>query len=137
MRVPVTEDSAASVVVAEVASAQVIDIHTHLLPPSHGSLCLWGIDELLTYVRVIYLHGRSGAFLLLGTHAPFMGFLPQHYLVAEYFMTAPGSMTPEIFFAKTKREQADLVWKALFVDRTPMSEATRGVGKFTSPTEVP
>ena len=51
MRVAVSERSAASVVVAEVAAAQVIDIHTHLLPPSHGSLCLWGIDELLTYVR--------------------------------------------------------------------------------------
>jgi hypothetical protein len=42
----------ADLVVAEVASALVIDIHTHLLPPSHGSLCLWGIDELLTYVSM-------------------------------------------------------------------------------------
>ena len=40
-----------SVVTAEVQCAQVIDLHTHLLPPSHGPLCLWGIDELLTYVR--------------------------------------------------------------------------------------
>jgi hypothetical protein len=38
-----------SVVLAEVKGQQVIDLHTHLLPPSHGSLCLWGIDELLTY----------------------------------------------------------------------------------------
>jgi hypothetical protein len=37
-------------VISEVASVQVIDLHTHLLPPSHGPLCLWGIDELLTYV---------------------------------------------------------------------------------------
>ena len=42
-------------------------------------------------------------------------------------MTAPASMTPETFFAKSKQEQADLVWKALFMDRTPISEATRGV----------
>lgn len=33
-----------------VAAAPVVDVHTHLLPPSHGALCLWGIDELLTYV---------------------------------------------------------------------------------------
>ena len=51
--VPVTTESAMSVVTAEVESVQVIDLHTHLLPPSHGPLCLWGIDELLTYVRTI------------------------------------------------------------------------------------
>jgi hypothetical protein len=39
----------------------VIDLHTHLLPPSHGGLMLWGVDELLTY----------------------------HYLIAEFFQTAP------------------------------------------------
>ena len=52
-----------AVVVSEVASAVAVDLHTHLLPPKHGALCLWGIDELLTY----------------------------HYLVAEYFVTAPPS----------------------------------------------
>ena len=40
------------IVASEVASTLVIDIHTHLLPPTHGPLCLWGIDELLTYVSV-------------------------------------------------------------------------------------
>ncbi|CAE8711720.1 unnamed protein product [Polarella glacialis] len=45
-------------VIEEVQNVQVIDVHTHLLPPSHGKLMLWGIDELLTY----------------------------HYLVSEYFM---------------------------------------------------
>lgn len=39
-----------SVVYSEVASVWAIDLHTHLLPPTHGALCLWGIDELLTYV---------------------------------------------------------------------------------------
>lgn len=87
------------VVTSEVASAETIDLHTHLLPPSHGLLCLWGIDELLTY----------------------------HYLVAEYFMTASPSISPELFYAKSKREQADLIWKALFKDRSPVSEACRGV----------
>jgi hypothetical protein len=46
-------DSARSVVAAEVQCAEAIDLHTHLLPPSHGPLCLWGIDELLTYVRAL------------------------------------------------------------------------------------
>lgn len=88
-----------SVIAAEVSGAKVIDLHTHLLPPSHGSLCLWGIDELLTY----------------------------HYLVAEYFMTAPASVTPEEFYSLSKSEQADLIWHALFIDRSPISEACRGV----------
>jgi hypothetical protein len=52
----------------------------------------------------------------------------QHYLVAEYFMTAPTCITPELFYTKTKQDQADLIWKALFIDRMPISEATRGVG---------
>jgi len=88
-----------AVVFAEVASAKAIDLHTHLMPPTHGALCLWGIDELLTY----------------------------HYLVAEYFVTAPPSVTPESFYALSKREQADLIWQALFVERSPVSEACRGV----------
>jgi hypothetical protein len=46
-----SESTVQAVVASEVASVQVIDLHTHLLPPSHGPLCLWGIDELLTYVR--------------------------------------------------------------------------------------
>lgn len=36
-------------------------------------------------------------------------------------------MTPETFFSLSKQEQAELVWKALFVDRLPLSEACRGV----------
>lgn len=43
-------DSIELVVAAEVQRAVGIDLHTHLLPPTHGPLCLWGIDELLTYV---------------------------------------------------------------------------------------
>jgi len=92
-------DAIRSVVFSEVASALAIDLHTHLLPPAHGALCLFGIDEMLTY----------------------------HYLVAEYFMTAPVSVIPEEFYALTKQKQADIIWKALFVERTPISEACRGV----------
>jgi hypothetical protein len=51
----------------------------------------------------------------------------QHYLVSEYFITAPASISPEDFYAKSKPEQADLVWQALFIDRSPISEACRGV----------
>eukprot|EP00937_MAST-01D_sp_MAST-1D-sp2_P000815 g815.t1 len=87
----------ADVVDVEVAAVEAIDLHTHLFPPEHGELMLWGIDELLTY----------------------------HYLVAEYFITAP--IDPDDFFAKNKTAQADLIWEALFVRRTPLSEACRGV----------
>ena len=66
-----------SIVFSEVRGQQVIDLHTHLLPPSHGALCIWGIDELLTY----------------------------HYLVAEYFMTAPASISPEVFYELNKKDQ--------------------------------
>ena len=88
-----------SVIRSAVAEVEVIDVHTHLFPPSHGQLMLWGIDELLTY----------------------------HYLVAEFFMTAPVSLEPKAFFALPKEEQSSLVWRALFVDRLPVSEAARGV----------
>jgi hypothetical protein len=96
---PLDKADVRSIVFAEVAASEVIDLHTHILPPSHGSLCLWGIDELLTY----------------------------HYLVAEYFMTAPESMTPESFYDLSTQEQAEVIWKALFIDRSPISEACRGV----------
>jgi len=94
-----TSDSVAAAVREEVDSVEVIDVHTHLLPPNHGSLMLWGIDELLTY----------------------------HYLVSEYFMVAPASVTHEAFFALSKAEQAEHVWQGLFIERSPISEACQGV----------
>mmetsp|Transcript_52189 Transcript_52189/g.126062 ORF Transcript_52189/g.126062 Transcript_52189/m.126062 type:complete len:374 (-) Transcript_52189:456-1577(-) len=99
MQLPVPLKSIGRVILSEVAGAELIDLHTHLLPPTHGALCLWGIDELLTY----------------------------HYLVAEYFMTAPAEISPEEFYAKSKQDQAEIVWKSLFCDRLPISEACRGV----------
>lgn len=42
-------------------------------------------------------------------------------------MTAPASVTPEALYAKSKKDQADMIWQALFVDRSPISEACRGV----------
>jgi hypothetical protein len=76
----------------------VADIHTHLFDPAMGSLLLWGIDELLTY----------------------------HYLVAEVLRARPET-TCKAFWAMPKSAQADLIWQELFVKRTPVSEACRGV----------
>jgi hypothetical protein len=74
-----------------------VDIHTHLFPPSFGRLTLWGIDELLTY----------------------------HYLEAELFRFS--NVRPAQYWTLTTPQRADLVWKTLFLENTPVSEATRGV----------
>jgi hypothetical protein len=54
MTLPLDATSIAFVVTAEVQSVVAVDLHTHLLPPTHGALCLWGVDELLTYVSNKY-----------------------------------------------------------------------------------
>lgn len=80
-----------------VEATPVTDIHTHLYDRAFGDLLLWGLDDLLTY----------------------------HYLVAEAFRYL------EIPYAKfwtlSKTEQADLIWRALFIEHSPVSEACRGV----------
>lgn len=95
------------------AEQPVVDMHTHLYPPSFGTpvphaggkadptgLMLWGVDELVTY----------------------------HYLIAEVFRVVPATRLPyEAFWKMSKREQADHIWKHLFVERSPISEACRGV----------
>src|ERR1044072_6646072 len=79
-------------VVSEVVGTMpVIDLHTHLYSPEFGELGLSGIDELLTY----------------------------HYLIAETFRSA--QVTYEQFWRMSKTEQADLVWRTLFVENTPVS----------------
>lgn len=80
-----------------VNSTYVTDVHTHIFPPAFEHLCLFGIDELLTY----------------------------HYLVAETFRTA--RITSNLFWGMSKTEQADIVWQTLFVENSPVSEAARGV----------
>ncbi len=80
-----------------VNAAPVMDVHTHLFPSEFNELCLSGIDELLTY----------------------------HYLVAETFRSA--RISYKQFWALSKMDQADLVWKTLFVDNTPTSEAAQGI----------
>ena len=88
-----------------------IDIHTHLFSPAFGKLGLWGIDELLTY----------------------------HYLEAEFFRSS--EMTPQAYFQLSKAKQADAIWRTLFVENSPVSEATRGVvavlHAFGLPTDAP
>ncbi len=81
-----------------VETTVVTDVHTHLFPPSHGDMLLWGADEILTY----------------------------HYLVAELFTVAPRDLTYEKFWAMPKSAQADLVWEHLFLNRGALSEAARG-----------
>src|SRR5258707_114186 len=80
------------------AATPFIDIHTHLFAPSFGKLGLWGIDELITY----------------------------HYLEAEFFRSS--HTKPEEYFALSKTQQANAIWRALFVENTPGSESTRAVG---------
>ena len=78
-------------------STPIVDIHTHLFSPQLGNLGLWGIDNLLTY----------------------------HYLEAELFRG--NSIQPAAYWELSVKDRADLIWKTLFVERPPVSEACRGV----------
>lgn len=80
-----------------VLSTPVVDIHTHLYDPAFEPLLLWGIDDLLVY----------------------------HYLVAEAFRYL--ELPYEEFWSLSKTAQADLIWDALFLEHSPISEACRGV----------
>jgi hypothetical protein len=92
-----TRDEILFTVEDEIAATRFIDVHTHLYMPSLGAVGLWGIDELITY----------------------------HYLEAEFFRSS--DMTPDRYWRLSKREKADAIWRALFVENAPVSEATRGV----------
>lgn len=80
-----------------VGEARVVDMHTHLYPEAFGKLLLYGFDALVTY----------------------------HYLIAEYFRATRASY--ESFWSRDRAGQADAIWQALFVERSPISEAARGV----------
>jgi len=92
-----SSDQIRSAVDAALASTPFIDVHTHLFKPSLGGIGLWGIDELITY----------------------------HYLEAELFRSS--SVTPAEYFNLSKEQKADLIWRTLFIENAPVSEATRGV----------
>lgn len=92
-----TAEELKRVVEREVNCVKITDIHTHIYSKDFNDLLLWGIDELLTY----------------------------HYLIAEFFRYS--NMDYKKFFSLSKNEQAELVWRILFVENTPISEAQRGV----------
>ena len=92
-----SETSVADWVEKAVADTRIYDIHTHLYDPAFGDLLLWGVDDLLVY----------------------------HYLVAESFRHM--EIPYETFWTLSKSEQADLIWEALFLKHSPISEACRGV----------
>jgi hypothetical protein len=93
----VLRDQVAAAVEEAVTRTPVSDIHTHLYDPAFGKLLLWGIDELLTY----------------------------HYLVAESFRYF--EIPFEQFWALPKTRQAEMIWDALFIKNSPISESCRGV----------
>ncbi len=80
-----------------VASAQITDVHTHLFSPRFGGLLLWGVDELVTY----------------------------HYLIAETHRWI--ELPVEDYWELSTREQADLIWRTLFLENSPLAESCRGV----------
>ena len=90
-------EAIAAVVGQTVREMRVYDIHTHLYDPAFGELLLWGIDDQLVY----------------------------HYLVAEAFRHF--DIGYETFWRLAKEEQAQMIWDALFVENSPLSEACRGV----------
>lgn len=75
----------------------VCDMHTHLFPPTFHELALSGIDDLLAY----------------------------HYLAAEVLRIYPSET--EQFWQRPKADRAEWIWRELFQQRTPISEACRGV----------
>ncbi|HWF10297.1 MAG TPA: hypothetical protein VG297_17640 [Bryobacteraceae bacterium] len=87
----------AAAIEEELAAIPFIDVHTHTFMPSLGKLGLWGIDELITY----------------------------HYLEAELFRSS--RIQPADYWQLSQRAKADLIWRTLFVENTPLSESTRGV----------
>lgn len=92
-----TSEELRNILAQELENIMVTDMHTHLFSSEFGNMLFFGIDEALTY----------------------------HYLIAEFFRYS--QMDYRTFFRLSKMEQADLVWQALFLQRSPVSEAQRGV----------
>jgi len=85
------------VITKHIENVRITDLHTHLFSKDFQKLLLYGIDELLTY----------------------------HYLIDEYFRFS--NLSYDEFFQLNKREQANLVWKTLFIDHSPVSQAQKDV----------
>ncbi|MBF8378181.1 glucuronate isomerase [Alicyclobacillus mali] len=91
------ESSISTWVREAVDRVRVIDMHTHLFPPSFSSLWRSGADHVLTY----------------------------HYLIAEAIRA--GGRSPEWFYGLPLREQAAWVYEQIFARTSPLSEAAMGV----------
>lgn len=87
----------AEMVYNAVMDTKVVDIHTHLFSRNFNQLLLWGIDDLLTY----------------------------HYLIAETMRWS--DITYDEFWSLSKKDQADHIWRVLFIEHSPISEACQGV----------
>ena len=98
IKAPLSASEIPAAVDAALASVPFVDVHTHTFDAAFGPLLLWGLDELLTY----------------------------HYLAAELFR-AKRDISYDAYWAMPKQAQADLIWQELFVKRSPISEACRGV----------
>lgn len=80
------------------AAIKIVDMHTHLFDPCFEEYNLFGIDHLLTY----------------------------HYLISETFRQNP-NIEYDYFNALSTKEKAEVVWRTLFVENTPVSEVTRSI----------
>jgi hypothetical protein len=99
MATPIDRAAIETAVRTALKAAPIMDMHTHVYAPEFGGLLLWGIDELLTY----------------------------HYLVAEFFRVAEPETDYDSFWSLPKTRQAEVIWEDLFIRRSPLSEACRGV----------
>ena len=78
-------------------NTKIFDIHTHLFPSAFKSHSLSGFINLLNY----------------------------HYLIAELLTNA--NISAEKFYSLDDVNKAQLIWEELFQNRTPISEACKGV----------
>jgi len=93
-----SHDALRAVVCEQVERTPALDIHTHLYEEAFGPLLLRGPEELITY----------------------------HYLQAETNRVLE-DLAPRELIALGKAAQARRIWAELFVERSPLSEAARGV----------
>ena len=82
---------------AAINNTKIFDIHTHLFPSVFKSHSLSGFINLLNY----------------------------HYLIAELLTNA--NISAEKFYNLDEVNKAKIIWEELFQNRTPISEACKGV----------
>jgi hypothetical protein len=96
-------------VAQEVEAVEAVEIHAHCFADVYGrELMVFGIDAMLT----------SG-------YGPRNALACSPDLVAQY-LTVSGE-SPDEFAMLPQKEQAERVWHALFISRSPLSEACRAV----------